>query len=237
MSTRKPPATYRLKTADLDPKMLAGALSSAQLGTSPGTVEFKTPAGHTVTSPYTAETVQHHLRRAESPQAYYQSLGQALSERGVQEDKKVEHERDLRVRQLRSGNAIGGGTLGALAGSVGGLAIGSLLKNPGAGALIGGALGAVGGGMYGHSQPVTRASGLESRHVDDISELYKEPEHVTALKNNLSDVSDQLAAIRHRQRRAERRELYRDLSRDQLVPYDPYDPFDPYGRRRGYYSF
>jgi len=235
MSTRKPPATYRLKTADLDPKMLAGALSSAQLGTSPGTVEFKTPAGHTVTSPYTAETVQHHLRRAETPQAYYQSLGRALSERGVREDEQVEHERDLRVRQLRSGNAIGGGTLGALAGTVSGAALGALLKSPRAGAALGGTLGAIGGGLYGHSRPVTRASGPEARHVDDIPELYKEPEHVTALKNNLSDVSDQLAAIRHRQRRAEYRDLYRDLSRD---PYDPYDPFDPYGRRRrGYYSF
>lgn len=184
-----------------------------------------------MTSPYTAETVQHHLRRSESPQAYYQSLGRALSERGVREDEQVEHERDLRVEQQRAGNMLGSGTLGGLAGTVGGLAIGSLLKNPRAGALIGGALGTVGGGMYGHSRPVTRASGPEERHADDIPELYKEPEHVTALKQNLEDVSDQLAAIRHRQRRAEYRDLYRDLR------HDPYGPYGPYGRRRGYYSF
>ena len=241
MSTRKPPATYRLKAADLDPKMLASALNSAQLGSSPGTVEFKTPAGHTVTSPYTSETVQHHLRRAGSPEAYYQSLGRALSERGTREDKQIEHERDLRVGEMRAGNTISGGTLGGLAGTVGGAAIGALLKRPGMGAAIGGTLGALGGGLYGHSRPVSRPSGAESRHVDDISELYKEPEHVTALKQNLNDVSDQLEDMRYRQLRAERRELYRDLGRDPFNTYDPfapYDPFDPYGRyRRGYRSF
>jgi hypothetical protein len=230
--------TYGLnKLSALDPKRLAGALESAQLAESPDTIQFKTPSGHTVESPYMESVVEHHSRRLGGPAAYYKDLGRALAERGSRLDQQIEHERDMRMGQDRAGNMLGGGMLGGLAGSVGGLAIGSLLKNPGAGALIGGALGAVGGGMYGHSQPVTRASGLESRHVDDISELYKEPEHVTALKNNLSDVSDQLAAIRHRQRRAERRELYRDLSRDRFVPYDPYDPFDPYGRRRGYYSF
>lgn len=221
-------ARYRLKTAALDPKMLASALSSAQLGEEPETVQFKTPAGHTVTSPYSAETVQHHLLRAGSPQAYYQNLGRALSERGTREDRQIEHERDLRMSQMRAGNTLGGGTLGGLAGTLGGAAIGSLLKQPGMGAAIGGMLGALGGGLYGHSRPVTRPSGVETRHVDDISELYKEPEHVRALKENLSNMEDTLESIQRQQRRARIREFYRDMN----SAYDPYDPYDSLYRRR-----
>lgn len=211
------PANYYFKTASLDPKLLAEA--GAELHETPHTIQFKTPSGHTVLTPFSDDVVAYQQKRLGGPEAYYKQLGEKLRESALANEAAVERERDAAVSGARVGRAMIGGTLGA----VGGRVLGGLLKRP----ALGTALGTVGGATIGGLLPVQRASGPETRYVEELPELYQEPEankQLRAMRDELEDVNAELRMARYH------RQSY-PYSR-----YDPYDPYDPYGgyRRYGY---
>lgn len=230
MSTQKPTATYRLKTADLDPKMLAQAMSSAQLGESPGTVEFKTPGGHTVSSPYSDSVIEHHIKRLGGPNAYYEDLGRTLAARGARVDADVERDRDELMGVQKKINVLAGVASHAPTGALVGWGLGALAKRPGAGALIGGTLGAIGGGIRGALNPVVRDSTPINLDVNDIQALYKEPEHLQVMKKEMNRLQNQVAENEARRRMDRNVDHLFSIAND----YDPYYARYPY-RRPGYY--
>jgi hypothetical protein len=222
-------AHYGLKIASIDPKLLAAATPSAQLGETPGTLEFKTPGGHTVVSPYTDEVIKHHIKRLGGQKAYYEHLGRTLSDLGVNTDRDIELSRDKRVKQQRAANTFVGANLGGLLGGFGGIAVGHSLKRPGLGALIGTTLGTVGGGLIGRGRNVTRESGPTIQYTEDVPELYKEPEHVGKLRDNLAAVQNQLDNI-ELDRYLDHLHYNRPYSSySSYSPYRPYRPYRPYG--------
>jgi len=230
-------AHYGLKIAAIDPKLLAAAMPSAQLGETPGTLEFKTPGGHTVVSPYTDEVIKHHIKRLGGQKAYYEHLGRTLSDLGVNTDRDIELSRDKRVEQQRTANTFNAASLGGMVGGLGGLAVGHSLKRPGLGALIGTTLGTVGGGLIGRGRNVTRESGPTLQYAEDVPELYKEPEHVGKLRDNLAAVQNQLDDIELNQY-LDRLHYNRPYSSySSYSPYRPYRPYGPYGPYGLYGSF
>lgn len=213
-------ATYRFKSAALDPKLLEGV--GGKLEADPFTVSFKTPAGHTITTPYSDDVVAYQQKRLGSPEAYYNALSERFRQSGMEEDAAIERRRDDAVSATRAlrglGGAVVGGTLGRLAGG--------FAKNPGLGKLVGTALGGTVGGAIGGLLPVTRQTGVESRHRPEISELYQEPESVKemrAIRGEIEALSDEIADDRYLRRL------------DAMRPYGGYyDPYDPYGRYTPY---
>jgi hypothetical protein len=189
-------ATYRLKTAALDAKMLASAYQSASLGEDPGTVSFKTPGGHTVVTPYSEQAIQHQMNRLGGEKAYYRALGESLQGAAKAQDAAVERARDLDVDLRRSGKAVGGLLLGGL----GGAALGSLAsKNRNAG-LIGAALGGLAGGALGRLSPTARQTGAASVEIDELPELYRqsgEERRLAALQRQATLTNRELQMARH----------------------------------------
>jgi hypothetical protein len=212
-------AIYRFKSAALDPKLLEGV--GGKLEADPFTVSFKTPAGHTITTPYSDDVVAYQQKRLGSPEAYYNALSETFHRSGMEEDAAVERRRDDAVSATRAARALGGAVVG---GTLGRLA-GGFAKNPGLGKLVGTALGTAGGATVGGLLPVTRQTGVESRYRPEISELYQEPESVKemrAIRGEIEALSSEIADDRYLRRL--------DALRPHGGYYDPYDPYDPYGR-------
>lgn len=202
----------------------------AALGEKPGTVQFKTPSGHTVTTPYDAQTVTHQVNRLGGKDPYYAKLKEVLRQQGTQTDSRVERERDDAVFEERRANTVGAGFGGGAIGAAAGYGLGHLAGRPGTGALLGGLAGALGGGYLGHGVHVERDSGPTSRKVHEIAELYQEPDHVKETRQSLEDVRAELAAERFQ------RQMDRHMRGWDSTPYGRYDPFNPYGRRPYYYT-
>jgi hypothetical protein len=197
------------KLSELDVNKLQALMPGVELGEDANTLKFKTPGGHSVTTPYARDVVEHQFKRLGGSEPYHAALAKRLQDEGVGVDTSVERGRNLDVSSRRFGKSLGLGTVGAGAGML----LGSLAKNKTLGKAIGGTLGTVGGALLGYSLPTERKSGPTSQHIDEISELYKEPEHVKQLKSQLSDLQGDVDSLRHRRRYG-------------------YGNYDPYGHRR-----
>ena len=210
------------KLSELDVNKLQALMPGVELGEDANTLKFKTPGGHSVTTPYARDVVEHQFKRLGGSEPYHAALAKRLQEEGVGVDADVERGRDLDVSNRRFGKGLGLGTVGAGAGML----LGSLAKNKALGRAVGGTLGTVGGALLGYHLPTERRGGPTSQHIDEISELYKEPEHVKQLKSQLSDMQDDIEHMRH----------YRRARNPYIRPGyglydDPYYNYDPYGYR------
>jgi len=218
-------AAFLKRAFELDE--LSKRIPEASLGDKPGTVQFKTPSGHTVTTPYDAQTVTHQVKRLGGVDPYYAKLKATLEEQGRRTDRGVERDRTRAVEDRRSSNMVGGGTLGGLAGAgLGALAGHFAGGHGGVGALAGGLAGALGGGYLGHNAHVDRQSGPTSRRINEIEDLYQEPEHVKETRRNLENVRSELAAERFQ------RQMDRHFDR-----WDRYDRYDSRYRYPGDFGY
>ena len=214
------------KLSELDVKQLKALGPEVSLSDEANQLEFKSPGGHSITTPYDANTVEHHMKRLGSSKAYHAALARRLEAQGALEDKAVERERDNAVRAQRVANTLGIGLLGAIGGGLAQHGAGPKTFGVGGGALIGGLI----GGTAGYLRGVKRESGPDARHIEEIAELYKEPAHVKQMKQQLSNLESEarLNRIYGYRRRPAPFSLLRPVHRSY---YDPYDPYDPYGYR------
>lgn len=225
-------AHYRFKSAALDPSQLRRAYGSAEIGDDASSVTFKTPGGHSVSTPFSNEVVSNQMSRLGGKSQYYDALGRALREQAKGVDRKIESDRDDIVAQRRAGAVLGRGTLGAIGGGLVGYLLGGLANSPGVGAALGGTLGGLAGGYAGTKSKVQRPSGSEHRDLREVAELYKEPEHVKRMREQMDEMQDHVETIRRRQVYDAYRRDYRDPYSDPFSPY--YDPMYPYRSRRRY---
>lgn len=217
------------KLSELDVKQLRTLGPEVSLSDEANQLEFKSPGGHSITTPYDANTVEHHMRRLGSSKAYHAALARRLQEQGALEDKTVEQERDRAVRMQRFANTLGIGLLGAVGGGLAERGAGSKSFGVGGGALLGGLI----GGTAGYLRDVKREQGPAERHIEEIAELYKEPTHVKQMKRQLSNLESEARfnrAYGYRRRPAPFLPM-RPVPRGYYDPYAPYDPYDPYGYR------
>ena len=184
------------KLSDLDVARLQALMPGVELGEEANTLKFKTPGGHAVTTPYARDVIEHQVKRLGGAEPYHAALAKRLQDEGVGVDRDVEREREEESERGRTGKTLGYGLLGGTAGAL----LGALAKKPEQGAVIGGLVGALGGGILGHSRPLERTTGPTSKHLDEISELYKEPEHVKHLKSQLHDLQGDVDDLRYRRR-------------------------------------
>jgi hypothetical protein len=221
-------ARYRFKSAALDAAQLRKAYEGAQIGDDAASVTFKTPAGHVVSTPISNETIHNQISRLGGKREYYAALGKSLRGHARRLDSEVEEDRDRVVAARRSGAVLGGGILGMLGGGVGGYLLGGLAKSPDLGAVLGGSLGSLAGGYLGSKSKIERPSGSEHRSLDEVSELYKEPEHVKQMRAQMEDMNEHVRAIRRRQSY----NMFRGYGDPRSPYYDPrspyYDPTYPY---------
>lgn len=184
-------AKFAFKGANLDISRLRQA--GAELGDVPGTVVFKTPAGHTVTTPYSEDMIKHHRLRGVGENQYYADLADAIKRHADEVDVDVENRRDREVTDTRLSRAIFGGLAGGGLGAI----LGATVKRP----HVGGLLGALGGGYLGHQAHVDRKSGPSNKEtVREIAQLYSEPAHIKEMRtriDNLRDEIDDDARFRH----------------------------------------
>lgn len=191
----KKQAAYRFKTAAVDLSKIKALGLDVDYGEEPEELVMQTPGGHRVTMPYQEATVKHHLARL-GDDPYHQQLGSALKNRGAEIDRRVQEERQHDAAMRRTGNVLG---LGMVSGGLGALAGGAL--GGGRGATVGGILGALAGGYGGSRLKVTPKTGPENVHGEELSQLYKEPEHVKQLREMQSELEDMQYQARSRRPR------------------------------------
>jgi hypothetical protein len=196
------------KKANLNLKRLE--TMGAGFGSSPGTVEFTTPSGHTVTTPYSEEAVRHQILRMGGEDAYYKSLAEALKEHAREADRNVEKSRDQEVSQTRAGRAMLGAVLGGGAGAL----VGALGHKPGVGAALGGLT----GGYLGHQAHVDRKSGPTRTEIEEINHLYSVPPHVKAMRERLNALRDEI----------DQDAFFRDMYQRSDIPYIPRSYYGKY---------
>jgi hypothetical protein len=185
-------AHFQLKTASLDLNRLTSLGAAARLGERPGIVEFTTPEGHTVKTPYTEETIRHQIARMGGEDPYYQTLATAIKHRGIRADKDIRNEREAAAHAKRVNNAILGGTVGALGGAL----LGATKNAPGIGLLAGGGLGAAAGYLAKKYSPETSPT---TRKIREMAELYAEPEHVKETRKMQAQQAEILRQIKFQQ--------------------------------------